>query len=167
MNEITSEQLDQIISALDTQPAHQETLFYELFDFEQSAFWEPETSPPFILVVREADVEAHIGAVISDPVDYVMLDDKRMKELMNGDGLTSDEIANEIKAFAEREAENERAELLCVAKAYDRNSRSIFIVFAALLRSQLGIELTQFVGFFSTEELAWQAAENLEGVVQV
>ena len=154
MYNVSTEILDRAMDSLSKPLAEQKAIFDEIdinpYDDESDG-----NHFGYGPVMSRSTLNDHVAEVQEDPDYFGYLSDERMTEIQSGATLTPDEIASIHSQFIEDEVENDNVEFAICGELSDGNN-CIYALYLEQLMGQGGLAITQFLGFFQTEEASIQ-----------
>ena len=175
MHKVTAEKMDAILremsgdestvsahEILDIQSSYQAAV--NPFDFNAYDHYANGGELEFDTVIYRHGIDSAIEEAGKYPDEWTCISEARAEEIYAGSKLTNEEIEAVKQEYIQREVEDESAEYMTISEVTDGN-RTVFALYQEQMQGQGGNQITDFHGFFETEEDARAAMDNLEGIV--
>ena len=169
MHKVTQEQMNRILHEMGKPvPVNEGEALSEKFDpFKELNPYDYDANGgelEFNVAVYERDIASALEEAQEYPSDSYYLTEKQIEAVEAGAILTEKEKAEIRERFIEQSREEEDAQYLVVSEVSD-GTRSIYILYTEMMCGQGGIQMTDFFGYFDTDEAARTAMNNLKGIV--
>jgi hypothetical protein len=164
MHKVNKEQMNSILACMNRPVKGAQDVIFEGLNLNPYDHYE-DNNPDFVLVVREDSINSHLNDLINHPDAYLDEDDKWFERLSGGKTLNSSEIEQLRAEYIEQQRHEEDAEYMVVTSLVDEQERAVFVAYSEMAMGQGGINIVEFFGFYTTEEEATRACQNIEGLV--
>jgi len=164
MYDLTTEQMNAVLSTIGKTMDAQETVFNKLDFNPYDNYSDGASDVSGTLIIPKRAMENRVKDAQRYPFDYTRFSEERMTEIEAGSALTAQEI-EVVKAEYIEECIDDEGSVFLVSTEISDGERTVSVLYAEQTQGQGGLHIVDFYGFFKTDEALEKAIESFEDVI--